>query len=72
MEYFKLKDDKQQDLFVNLSNVLWVSFNDERQTIIFNRCNNDAVSIAIPQHEYEQTKDKLVRVLDSSTSVVLD
>lgn len=72
MEYFRIKDDKQQEIFVNLSSVLWVAFADERYTITFNRCQNDSLSIVVPQNEYENTKEKLTRVLVSSIRVVLD
>ena len=72
MEYFRIKDDKQQETFVNLSNVLWVAFADAGNTITFNRCQNDGISITISKDEYEDTKEKLLRVLISSTRVVLD
>lgn len=72
MEYFRMKDDKKQEVFVNLSNVLWVAFVDAGNTITFNRCQNDGISITIPKDEYEDTKEKLLRVLISSTRVVLD
>jgi len=72
MEYFRIKDEKQQEIFVNLGNVLWVAFADERHTITFNRCQNDSVSVAISKDEYEDTKGKLLKVLISSTRVVLE
>ena len=72
MEYFKIKDEKQQEIFVNLCNVLWVAFDDASQTVIFNRCQNDSVSVAVTKDEYEDTKEKLMKVLISSTRVVLD
>jgi hypothetical protein len=72
MEYFRMTDDKAQEVFVNLCNVLWVAFADSRYTITFNRCQSDALSITVPQKEYEDTKEKLMKVLISSTRVVLD
>ena len=60
MEYFKIKDEKQQEIFVNLSNVLWVAFADAGNTITFNRCQNDGISITVSKDEYEDTKEKLL------------
>lgn len=71
MEYFRIKE-KEQEVFVNLCNVLWVAFSDRHHTITFNRCQNDALSITVPKDEYENTKEKLMKVLVSSTRVVLD
>ncbi len=72
MEYFRIRDNKEQEVFINLCNVLWVGFADEHHTITFNRCQNDAVSIAVSKNEYKNTKEKLMRVLVSSMRVVLD
>ncbi|HLT08886.1 MAG TPA: hypothetical protein VK014_15255 [Cyclobacteriaceae bacterium] len=72
MEYFRIKNNQEEEIFVNLCNVLWVAFSDERYTIAFYRCESDALTVAIHESAYEDTKEKLMKVLQSSTRVVLD
>lgn len=72
MEYFKTKDENQRDIFINLENVLWIEFFDENRSITFYKGKSDAVDISINENEYQETKEKLMKVLTSSISVILD
>lgn len=72
MEYFKIKDINQRDIFINLENVLWIEFLEEELVITFHRGENDSVNIFIAEGEYGLTKENLIKVLSSSMRVVFD
>lgn len=72
MDYFKTKDENQRDIFINLENVLWIEFFDEKCSITFYKGKSDSVDISINEKEYQETKEKLTKVLTSSISVILD
>lgn len=72
MEYFKIVDENQKDVFINLENVLWIECSDKDGTINFFRGEDDSVPFSFGKEKYLQTKEKLIRVLTSSSRVVLD